>query len=100
MRLFRLVAIGEFDEYVFEAGSERTNFGDNDAVVEQLLAEMIEVQVIIDQSVDGLSEDGGAAKAGNGACDAESLRDVGRRDFDAIGTGRIDLGKFAECRRR
>ena len=96
--------VGELDENVFEAGSERTNFGDSDAVLQELGAEMIEIESVVDQRVDGLAENGGAANAGNGASGAQSAGDVRRGDFDAIsavGVARREVrGGRRACRRR
>ena len=35
----RLVLVGQLDEHVFQAGRERANFGDGDALVQELLRE-------------------------------------------------------------
>jgi len=52
--------IGEFDEDVFEGRSERADFRDDDALFQQLFAEMVEVEIVVDERVDGLAEDCGA----------------------------------------
>ena len=52
--------------------------------------------MIIDERVDGLSENGGAADAGNLASEAQRARDFGRGDFDAHRAGRLDFGKLAQ----
>src|SRR5712691_3120232 len=55
--------VGEFDEDVFEAGSEGTNLGDGDAVFQELFTEIVEIEMVFDERMDGLPENGGAAAA-------------------------------------
>ena len=55
--------VGELDKDVFEAGSEGPNFGDGNAVFQELLTEIVEVEVVVDECVNGLTENGGAADA-------------------------------------
>src|SRR5882724_1516797 len=66
-----LMLVGELDEDIFEAGSERTNLGDGNAVLQELFAEIVEIETILDKRVDGLSENRGAADAGEMARKAE-----------------------------
>src|SRR5882762_9040090 len=88
--------VGEFDEHVFKTGSERANFCDGDAVFQQLLAEIIEVEAVIDERVDGLTKNGCAANAGEMAGNAKSTRDFGSGDFNAQRAGWLNVGKFAK----
>src|SRR5258708_4837580 len=91
-----LMLVGELDEDVFEAGSERTNLGHGNAVLQELLAEIVEIESIFDERMDGLSEDGGAADPGEMAGEAKSAGNFGRGDFHAQGARRLNVGKFAE----
>src|SRR5260370_24895715 len=88
--------VGKFDEDVLEAGSERANLGDSDAVFQELVAEVVEIETILDERVDGLSEDGGAANAGNVARETERARNFPGGDFGAQRALRLDVGKLAE----
>src|SRR5258708_34572152 len=88
--------VGEFDENVFEAGSERANLGDSDAVFQELVAEVVEIEMIIDERMDGLSENGGAANAGEMARETERARNFRCGDFDAQCALRLDVRKLAE----
>src|SRR5882762_20221 len=76
--------VGEFDEHVFKTGGERANFCDGDAVFQQLLAEIIEIEAVIDERVDGLAKNGGAANAGEMAANAKSTRDFASGDFAQV----------------
>src|ERR1700730_8145883 len=93
---FRLGLVGQLDENIFEAGGERTNFGDGDSVLEELLAEIVEIEMIFHKRVDGLAENGGAANAGKLPGEAERASDFGRGDFDALGAVRLHVGELAE----
>ena len=53
--------VGELDENIFEAGSERANFGYRDAIFEEFLAELVQIEMVVDERVDGLAENRGAA---------------------------------------
>src|SRR6185369_4566427 len=59
-----LMLVRQFDENVFQTGSERANLGDGDPFLEEALADIFEVEMIVDERVDGLPEDGGAADTG------------------------------------
>src|SRR5437016_14586738 len=78
-----LMLVGELDKDVFEAGSERANFGDGDAVLQELFAEIVEIEAIFDERMDGLSENRGAADAREVTREKQRARDFGRGDFDA-----------------
>src|SRR6266852_9958048 len=88
--------VGEFDEDVFEAGSEGTNFGDGDAVFQELFTEIVEIEMVFDEGMDGLPENGGAADAGEVAREAESAGNFRRGDFNAQCALRLNVGEFAE----
>src|SRR3974390_181810 len=94
--LQRLMAEGELDEDIFQGGGERANLSDVNGLLFELLAKMAEIEVVVDQRVNGLAEDGGAANAADGASGAKRLCDVWSGDFDAVSAGRIDLGKLAK----
>src|ERR1700719_1132067 len=82
---------GEFAEDVFEAGSERTNLGDGDAVYQELVAEVVEIEMVFDERIDGLPKNRGAADAGEGTREAESARDFRCGNFNAQRAGGLDV---------
>ena len=86
--------VGELDEDVFEAGSERANFGDSDAVLQELVPEIIKIEAVFDERVDGLPENGGAADAGNLAGKTERARNFGRGNFNSQRALRLNVRKF------
>src|SRR6266568_2060696 len=90
-----LMLVGELDENVFEAGSERANFCDGDAVFQELFAEIVEVEMILDERVDGLSENGGAADSRDLAGEAKRAGDLGSGDFDAQSAVRLNVRQLA-----
>src|SRR2546425_415424 len=91
-----LMLVGELDENVFEAWSERANFCDGDAVFQELFAEIVEVEMILDERVDGLSENGGAADSRDLAGEAKRASDLGSGDFDAQSAVRLNVRQVAE----
>ena len=91
---------GELDEDVFEAGSERTNLGDSNAVLQELVAKVIQIESVIDERMDGLSENGGAANAGKLAGETQRAGNFGRGDFHAISAMRLDVREFPQRVRR
>src|SRR5260370_11809344 len=93
---FRLVLVGQLDENIFEARGERPNFADGDSVLEELLAKVIEVEMLFHKRVNGLTENGGAANARNVPGEAHDACGRGRGDFDADGALRLHVGQFAE----
>src|ERR1700758_3463502 len=54
----RLALIGQLDEDVFKARLERSNFTYRDSVFQELLAKIVEVEMFIDERVNGLAENG------------------------------------------
>src|SRR5712671_6120024 len=82
---FRLVLIGQFYEYIFEAGSQRANLTDLNSVLEELRTEIVEVETIFDERVNRLAEDGGATNAGELARQAQGAGDL-----------RLHIGKLAK----
>src|SRR5713226_8356654 len=88
--------VGEFDKDVFEAGSERTNFCDGDAVSQELSAEIVEIEMVLDERVDGLTENGGAADAGEVTRESERARDFRCGDFNAQRAGRLNVREFTQ----
>src|SRR6266404_5332134 len=93
---FRLVLIGQFYEYIFEAGSQRANLTDLNSVLEELRAEIVEVETIFDERVNGLAEDGGATNSGELASQTQGAGDFRRGDFNALGALRLHIGKLAK----
>src|ERR1700686_754368 len=88
--------VREFDKDVFQRGGEGADFGDDDALLQQLIAQVIEVEVVIDKRVDGLAKDGGSADAGDGAGEAQSAGYRRSGDCNTIGAGGMDVGHFAQ----
>src|SRR5271154_1461411 len=91
-----LVLVGEFDENVFEGGSERANFADVNVFGDELFAKGFGSVTIVNEGVNGLAENGCAANAVDGASGAEGAGDFGSGDFHAISAGRLNIGKQAE----
>src|SRR5258708_418489 len=87
---------GEFDEDVLQAGRERANLGDSDAVFQELVAEVVEIEMVVDERMNGLSENGGAANAGEMARETERARNFRGGDFNAQRALRLDVRKLAE----
>jgi len=75
---------------------QRTNLTDLNSVLEELRAEIIEVETVFNESVNGLAEDGGAANAGELASQAQGAGDFRRGDFNALGALRLHIGQFAK----
>src|SRR6266403_2856699 len=88
--------VGELDEDVFEAGSERTNFGDGNAVLHELFAEIAEIETVFDERVDGLPENGCAAYSGEATRKSKSARDFRGGDFNAQRAGALHVREFAK----
>src|SRR5260370_28510810 len=88
--------VGELDEDVFEAGSEWTDFGDGNPVFQKLFAEIVKIKMILDESMDGLPENGGAADAGEMAREAERACDFRSGDFHAQRAVRLHVRKLAK----
>src|SRR5260370_15461484 len=88
--------VGEVDDDVFEAGSERTNLSDGNPVFQELVAEIVETEMVFDERMDGLTENGGAADAGEVAREAKSSRDFRSGDFNAQRAGGLDVREFAK----
>src|SRR5258708_37963470 len=88
--------VGELDEDVFEAGSERANLCDGNAVLQELVAEVIEIETVFDERMDRLAENGCAANAGEVTREAESTRDFGSGDFNEQRAGGLYVGEVAE----
>src|SRR5229473_5066398 len=93
---FRLVLVGQLDENIFKARSKRANFADGDSVFEKLLAQIVEVEMLFHQRVNGLAENRGAANAGELPGEAQGAGDLGRGDFDAHGAVRLHVRQFTE----
>src|SRR5258708_3359063 len=92
----RLMLVGEFDEDILEAGSERANLGDGNILFQKLVAEVVKIAMVLNERMNGLPEDGGAANAGNLARETERAGNFRRGDFDAQGALRLHVGKLAE----
>src|SRR5258708_17340411 len=92
--------VGELDKDVFEAGSERANFCDGDAVLQELSAEIVEIEMVLDERVDGLTENGGAADGGEVTREAKSSRDFRWGDFNPQRAGRLNVREVTPRIRR
>src|SRR5690349_25084752 len=89
----RLMLVGELDKNIFETGRKRTNLANSYAVVQKLLAQLAEVEVVINERVDGLPENRRAANAGNLASQAQRARDFGSGDFHTQGSVWLHVGQ-------
>jgi hypothetical protein len=56
--------IGEFHKDVFETRGKRANLGDGDIAFQEQAAKVIEVEMVLDESMDGLAKNCCAANAG------------------------------------
>src|SRR5271169_1729441 len=92
----RLMLVGELDEDVFEAGCKWTNFGHGNAILQELFAEIIEIEMVVNERVDGLPKNGCAANAGKLASETKRAGNFRRRDFHAQGAVRLDVRKFPQ----
>src|ERR1700676_2927753 len=88
--------VGELDEDVFEAGGKRANFGDGNSVFHELFAEVVEIEMVFDERMDRLAENGGAANAREVTREAERACNFRRGDFDAQGARRLNVGKLSK----
>src|SRR2546425_6926095 len=91
-----LMLVGKLDVDLFEAGSERANLAHGDIVFQELVAEVVEIEMIVDERMDGLSEDGGAADARNLAGETKRAGNFGGGDFHAHSAMGLDVGEFAK----
>src|SRR5271165_1215499 len=91
--------VGQLDKNVLEAGGQRTNIRDGDAVLLELGPQIDEIEMILDQGVNGLAKDGGAANAGNVAGEAKGASDLGSDDFDAFRPGGLHVGELLQLGR-
>src|SRR6267143_5378005 len=88
--------VGELDEDVFKAGSERANLCDRNAVFHELFAEIVEIETVFDERMDGLPENGGAAYAGEVTRESKSARDFRCGDLNAQRAGGLYVREFAK----
>src|SRR5882724_13194196 len=91
-----LMLVGQLDKNVFQAGRKRSNFGDGNTFVFEATAQTIERKIVVNESVNRLAKDCGAANAGKFAGGAQSASDFRRGYFDAHRARRLDFGKFAK----
>src|SRR5690349_23254433 len=92
--LLSLVFVGELDENIFQAGCERADFGDGDPFLRKLLADRVQIQVLVDQGMDRLTENSGAADAVDLARETQSSCHLRSRDLHAHSSVWLDLGKL------
>src|SRR5437016_13030457 len=88
--------VGKLDEDVFEAGSEGTNFGDGNTVFHKLFLKVVEIEMFFDERMNRLTENRGAADAGEVTRESERTSDFGRGNFDAAGALRLNVRAVAE----
>src|ERR1700730_735201 len=93
---FRLVLVGQLDKNIFEARLERANVADGDSILEELLAKIVKIEMMVYERVDGLTENSGAANAGELASECQGARDFWRGDFHTLGARRLHVAKLAE----
>src|SRR5579863_2483387 len=92
--------VGELDENVFETRLKRANFPNGNAILPELLAQIVQVEMIFDERVNGLSKNRGAANPGNLPRESQGPGHLRRGDLDAFGAVRLDVGQFAQRVRR
>src|SRR5579859_6788850 len=95
-----LMLVGELDENVFETRIKRANFPNGNAILTELLAQIVQVEMIFDERVNGLSKNRGAANPGNLPRESQGPGHLRRGDLDAFGAVRLDVGQFAQRVRR
>ena len=88
--------ISEFHENVFQAGSERSNLGNGNAVFQKLFLKIVKIEVVIDKGMDGLAKNSRAANAGYLAGEAKRARDFRSRNFHTYRSRRLNVRKFAK----
>src|SRR5437879_1794127 len=88
--------VGELDENIFETWGERTNLGDGDTVLPELFAQIVQIEMVLDERMNGLAENCGAANAREMAREAERPRNFRRGDFHAHGALRLNVGELAQ----
>src|SRR5258708_1670025 len=88
--------VGELDKDVFETGSEGPNLGNGNAVFQELFAELLKIEMVVNERVDGLSENSSATDARKLAGEAESAGDFRSGDFHAHRARGLDFGKLAQ----
>src|SRR5882724_3486404 len=91
-----LMLVGQLDKNVFQAGRKRANFADGNTFVFEAAAQSIERKIVVNESVNRLAKNCGAANAGEFAGGAQSPSDFRRGDFDAHRARRLDFGEFAK----
>src|SRR5579859_186827 len=92
--LLSFVLVSELDEDVFQAGSERADFRDADPFLRELLADGMRIQMLVDQGMDRLTENSGAADAIDIARETQCSCHLGSRDLHAHSSVWLDLGKL------
>src|ERR1700756_4670037 len=96
----RLVFVGQLDEGVFQAGGEWPHVVDADCISGKLCTKAFEVEAFIDQRVDRLAKNRGAANSGNLPSNAQRTRNLMRDDFNALRAGRLHIRQVAQRIRR
>src|ERR1700676_1058488 len=91
--------LGELYENVFQGRTQRANFRDSYPALFQLLAKVFQVEMIVDQGVNGLPENRSALDARDGAHNTQRPGYFRRSDFYTIRAGRGDVGKLLQFAR-
>src|SRR6516164_8128938 len=95
--LLRALPLGrQLDENVFKTRSERADLGNGDALPLELLAEMFEIKVVVDQSVNRLAENGRAPDSRDHPGVAQREGYLWRGDFYPVGALWLHIGQFAQ----
>src|SRR5215470_238975 len=91
-----LMLVGKLDEDVFQAGSQGANLSYGNAALQEQIPQVVEIEIVVHEGVDGLAKNGCAADAGKFTSRAQSACDFGSGDFDAKRTMWLDFGELAE----
>ena len=90
----------QLDENVFKTGSKRADLRDSNTVLFQLRAKMVEVQMLVNECVNRLAENGCAANSRDRTGVAQRESYLRHCDFYPVGALRLHIGQFAEGVRR
>src|SRR5438309_11684113 len=92
----RLMLVGEFYENVLQTWRKRADFRHGNAMVPELMAQALHIKTLVNERMDGLPENGGAANPGNMAGQPQGAGNFVRGDFHAHRPGRLDVRKLAK----
>src|SRR5690242_10310884 len=91
-----LMLVGKLDENIFQARRERANLRHDDALFQQIGTKSFEIKAIVDQPMDRLPENRGAANSGKSSYSAQRAGNFRRRNFHANRALWLNFGKLAQ----